>query len=73
MPRLARACYACFTPHVPLPYKIATLLYCFNERDEVLLLEQGQLVETVSPETLKGRLMPAVELSVWCHSGTRPS
>jgi len=23
-----------------LPYKIATLLYCFNERDEVLLLER---------------------------------
>jgi len=27
---------------VPLPYKIATLLYCFNERDEVLLLERAQ-------------------------------
>lgn len=26
----------------PLPYKIATLLYCFNERDEVLLLERAQ-------------------------------
>ena len=25
-----------------LPYKIATLLYCFNERDEVLLLERLQ-------------------------------
>jgi len=25
---------------VRLPYKIATLLYCFNERDEVLLLER---------------------------------
>ncbi len=25
-----------------LPYKIATLLYCFNERDEVLLLERAQ-------------------------------
>lgn len=23
-----------------LPYKVATLLYCFNERDEVLLLER---------------------------------
>ena len=23
-----------------LPYKISTLLYCFNERDEVLLLER---------------------------------
>jgi 8-oxo-dGTP diphosphatase len=25
-----------------LPYKISTLLYCFNERDEVLLLERAQ-------------------------------
>ena len=25
-----------------LPYKIATLLYCFNERDDVLLLERTQ-------------------------------
>jgi 8-oxo-dGTP diphosphatase len=27
-------------PGMTLPYKIATLLYCFNERDEVLLLER---------------------------------
>src|SRR3954469_19519211 len=27
---------------MPLPYKIATLLYCFNEHDEVLLLERAQ-------------------------------
>jgi 8-oxo-dGTP diphosphatase len=27
---------------VGLPYKIATLLYCFNERDETLLLERAQ-------------------------------
>jgi 8-oxo-dGTP diphosphatase len=27
---------------MPLPYKIATLLYCFNERDEVLLIERAQ-------------------------------
>ena len=26
---------------MPLPYKIATLLYVFNERDEVLLLERA--------------------------------
>ncbi len=26
----------------PLPYKIATLLYCFNEQDDVLLLERAQ-------------------------------
>src|SRR5579863_6435986 len=25
-----------------MPYKIATLLYCFNERDEVLLMERAQ-------------------------------
>jgi len=25
-----------------LPYKVATLLYCFNDRDEVLLLERAQ-------------------------------
>ena len=28
--------------HMILPYKIATLLYCFNERDDVLLLERAQ-------------------------------
>ena len=27
---------------MPLPYKIATLLYCFNEREEVLLLERAR-------------------------------
>jgi 8-oxo-dGTP diphosphatase len=27
---------------VPLPYKIATLLYCFNEQDDVLLMEREQ-------------------------------
>jgi 8-oxo-dGTP diphosphatase len=27
---------------MPLPYKVATLLYCFNERDEILLLERAQ-------------------------------
>lgn len=25
-----------------LPYKVATLLYCFNEQDEVLLMERAQ-------------------------------
>lgn len=25
-----------------MPYKIATLLYCFNQRDEVLLMERAQ-------------------------------
>jgi 8-oxo-dGTP diphosphatase len=28
--------------HVSLPYKVATLLYCFNERDELLLMERAQ-------------------------------
>jgi 8-oxo-dGTP diphosphatase len=27
---------------MPLPYKIATLLYCFNDRDDVLLLHRAQ-------------------------------
>ena len=39
---LALAARACFTRRVALPYKIATLLYCFNERDDVLLLERAQ-------------------------------
>ncbi|PYM14041.1 MAG: NUDIX hydrolase [Verrucomicrobia bacterium] len=38
--RLARAVASCFTAGVALPYKISTLLYCFIERDEVLLLER---------------------------------
>jgi len=38
--QLARALTTCFTAAVALPYKISTLLYCFNERDEVLLLER---------------------------------
>jgi 8-oxo-dGTP diphosphatase len=40
--RLARRTSGCFTGGMALPYKIATLLYCFNERDEVLLLERAQ-------------------------------
>lgn len=27
---------------MPLPHKISTLLYCFNERDEVLLIERAR-------------------------------
>lgn len=27
---------------MPLPYKVATLLYCFNEEDEVLLMKRAQ-------------------------------
>src|SRR5262245_60518496 len=41
-PRLADAPHSCFTAGMALPYKIATLLYCFNARDEVLLLERAQ-------------------------------
>ncbi len=37
---LAHALASCFTARMALPYKISTLLYCFNERDEVLLLER---------------------------------
>src|SRR5580765_6673218 len=29
-------------PMARLPYKVATLLYCFNDRDEVLLMERAQ-------------------------------
>src|SRR5207245_9334599 len=38
--RLALTRASCFTADMALPYKISTLLYCFNERDEVLLLER---------------------------------
>ncbi len=41
-PALAPARGPCFTARVPLPHKIATLLYCFNERDDVLLLERAR-------------------------------
>jgi len=27
---------------MPLPYKIATLLYCFNQKDETLLLRRAR-------------------------------
>lgn len=40
--QLAHLAAACFIGHVTLPHKISTLLYCFNERDEVLLLERAQ-------------------------------
>jgi 8-oxo-dGTP diphosphatase len=36
-----RSGHSTFLPMV-LPYKVATLLYCFNERDEILLLERSQ-------------------------------
>ncbi len=40
--RLARFAVSGFIPPMPLPYKVATLLYCFNEQDEVLLIERTQ-------------------------------
>jgi len=40
IPWLARAQHSCFTARVSLPYHISTLLYGFNERDQVLLLER---------------------------------
>ena len=39
---VAPASYSCFILRVALPYKIATLLYAFNEQGEVLLLERAQ-------------------------------
>src|SRR5215207_5811038 len=33
---------SCFYWSMALPYKIATLLYCFNDLDEVLLMERAQ-------------------------------
>src|SRR6266576_4309518 len=39
-PRLVRAQASCFTTRMALTYKISTLLYCFNEEGEVLLLER---------------------------------
>lgn len=42
MRQLARFAFPCFTRRVALPYKIATLLYCFSTADEVLLLERAQ-------------------------------
>src|SRR5206468_3610697 len=32
---------SCFTSRMSLPYQIATLLYCFNEQEEILLLERA--------------------------------
>jgi 8-oxo-dGTP diphosphatase len=39
---LAPCVRPCFTGRVKLPYQIATLLYCFNERDEILLLQRAK-------------------------------
>ena len=42
MRALASLDMACLSRKVSVPYRIATLLYCFNERGEVLLLERLQ-------------------------------
>ena len=42
VPPLAGTPFPCLTARVAIPYQIATLLYCFNEQDEVLLLERAQ-------------------------------
>ena len=39
---LADRDFPVFSRGVLLPYKIATLLYCFNDRDDVLLLQRSQ-------------------------------
>jgi 8-oxo-dGTP diphosphatase len=39
---LARTPSSWFTALVALPYIVSTLLYCFNDQDEVLLLERRQ-------------------------------
>jgi len=41
-PNLAAPRGGWFNLRVPLPYRIATLLYCFDEADNVLLLERAQ-------------------------------
>ncbi len=42
LPPLALVWLPCFTFRVALPYRISTVLYCFNERDDVLLLKRAQ-------------------------------
>ncbi len=40
--RLPPEAFPASLPWMALPYKIATLLYCFNEQDEALLLQRAQ-------------------------------
>ncbi len=42
MTKTAKNCPECSQPERRLPYKVACLLYCFNVRDEVLLMERAQ-------------------------------
>jgi 8-oxo-dGTP diphosphatase len=41
-PGLVALGFPVFIGFMSLPYQVATLLYCFSERDEVLLLERAQ-------------------------------
>ena len=41
--------------------------------DQVLLLEQGQLLEIIGPQALQVRLAPEVELTLWVAEGQRPA
>src|SRR5882724_3190186 len=40
--RLVGRFFTVFTESMSLPYQVATLLYCFNQSDEVLLMERAQ-------------------------------
>src|SRR5437660_878694 len=40
--RLVPLLFCVFIDSMALPYQVATLLYCFNEQDDVLLLERTQ-------------------------------
>ena len=42
MASLAHHADSCFTQRVPLPYRISTLLYCFNDKEQVLLMQRAQ-------------------------------
>lgn len=50
---------------MPLPYKIATLLYAFNERDDVLLLERAQEPNRGLWSPCGGKLKTDVGESPW--------
>jgi 8-oxo-dGTP diphosphatase len=49
----------------PLPYKIATLVYAFNEADEVLLLERAQEPNLGLWSPFGGKLTTATGESPW--------
>lgn len=41
--------------------------------DQVLLLDQGRLMEIITPQALQARLTPEVELTIWVAEGQRPA